>query len=370
MVDHHKTGIGYYVDLLVRALGLSEKITLEGYFFDFMNSNRKTAPKISNVLFRKLWLVPGKILSVTRRLGFQPPLELFTSTKDCNVVFYTNYVSLPTLRKRKKALAVYDLGFLDCPEFMGPVNLSYLQRFCPPSIMSADLIVTISEFTKQQLRRHFPGLQADIVVTPIPPLELDVQNDRALPKRLRDMGIQKNGYILYLGTIEPRKNIKRLVEAYAELPEAIRAKYALVLAGGKGWKDEEIMEVIRQKQAEGVVILQTGYISDEEKTTLYAHARCFTLLSHYEGFGMPILEAMQHHIPTLVSDIPVFHEVAGAAARYCSKDDTTAITVALDAILTDEQLRQQLVAAGPQQLASFSWERNATAIENAFSQLI
>lgn len=366
IADQHKTGVGYYLNSLMSELSKSTRNQYVGYYFNFL---RKKTKSFSGQDYQAITLLPGKILSLTRRLGFQPPLELFTSTKQSDIVFYTNYVSLPTLRKRKKVLAVYDLGFLDCPEFMQPVNLSYLQRFCPPSIMSADLIITISEFTKQQLHQHFPDMQADIVVTPIPPMTPRTQGTAALSSRLAALGIQPNGYILYLGTIEPRKNIKRLVEAYAELPRAIRARYALVLAGGKGWKDEEIIKIIRQKQAEGLAIIQTGYISDDEKTALYAHARCFTLLSHYEGFGMPALEAMQHGLPILLSDIPVFHEVAGKAAHYCDKDETTAIKTALETILTDEQMRTRLISAGTQQLASFSWEHNAALVEDAFSRL-
>jgi len=371
MVDNAKTGIGYYVDFLIRKLGAQPRdLDLRGYFFDFLGSNHKNVPNIPGVTFRKISLIPGKILSVTRRLGFQPHLELFTSTKSADIIFYTNYVALPTLRRRKMALAVYDLSFLDCPEFTQPVNLKYLQRFCPPSIKSADVIVTISEFTKQRLLHYYPDLRAEIVVTPIPPVADAVRKNNIIPTRLTDLGVHAGKYILYLGTIEPRKNIKQLVEAYALLPQEARDVYSLVLAGGKGWKDEEILNAIATARGAGCNIIQTGYISDDEKVALYSNARCFTLPSHYEGFGMPILEAMQYDIPVAVSDIPVFHEVAGEAASYFDKDNPSSIANSLQQVLSDEAKRTRLCTYGTQQLTSFSWQHNAEIVSDAFERLV
>jgi len=368
LVDSRKTGVGYYLNHMVSSLGTHHgpDLSLEGYYFDFLNRKRKRAPEFAGVRFRKIWFTPGKLLSLCRRLGFQPYLDCFTSTK-ADLVFYTNYVALPTLRRRQvMALAVYDLSFLDCPQFTQSVNLRFMQRFCSPSIRRADIIVTISAFTKERLLHHFPDLTADVIVTPIPPIATPDTRRPQLGARLEELGIATGKYVLYLGTIEPRKNIQALVKAYALLPAEVRQAYALVLAGGKGWKDEAILAEIRDKQAVGMNIIQTGYIAEEEKAALYSHAACFVLPSHYEGFGMPVLEAMQCGLPITLSDIPVFREVAGEAAVYFDKDSESDIAAKLERLLTDKAQRLLVTGHAPSQLQKFSWADNAELLYDAF----
>lgn len=366
MVDTKKTGIGYYVDYLIRSLADTNELELEGYYFDFLGRNHKQAPAIPHTKFHKISLIPGKLLSVTRRFKWQPPLELF-SRSPSDVTLFTNYVSLPTLRNTKDALIVYDLSYLDHPEFTQEKNLAFLNTFCSDSIQKADLIITISEFTKQRIIDRFPNVTADIIVTPIPPVpfEEDVHDDSILARH----GLESHQYILYLGTIEPRKNIEKLVEGYSLLPDDVRDAHPLVLAGGKGWKDESIRATIEIYRARGIRIITTGYITDEEKFSLYHNASCYALPSHYEGFGMPILEAMQHHVPVAVSDIPVFHEVAGDAAAYFDKDDADSISRTLGRILTDMSYRNSLVAAQQSELDKFSWSINAEIVTDAFKRL-
>ena len=127
MMDIKKTGVGYYVDYLVRNLGRDHGDTLElvGYYFDFLNRNHKQAPEISGVRFKKISLIPGKLLSLTRRFKFQPPLGMFTR-EPADIVLFTNYVSLPVSSHKKVAVVIYDLGFLDHPEYTQSVNLAYM----------------------------------------------------------------------------------------------------------------------------------------------------------------------------------------------------------------------------------------------------
>jgi glycosyltransferase involved in cell wall biosynthesis len=368
MVDSKKTGVGYYTSSLFSTLGVvnDPKFELTGYYFNFLSKNNKQPPALPHVGFHKIWLIPGKLLSVCRRLGFQPYIEFFMA-KRVDLFFFTNYVSLPTLRQAKKALVIYDLSFLDCAEYTQEKNLEFLQNFCPPSIRNADILVTISEFTKQRLMHHFPDLKSDIVITPIPPLELGDEST-ALSDKLKKLGVSPAKYILYLGTIEPRKNILNLVRAYALLPAAVQNEYALVLAGGNGWKNEATLVEIANLRAKGIKIITTGYITEQEKGALYTHATCFVLPSHYEGFGMPILEAMQYKLPVTVSDIPVFHEVAGDAASYFDKDSPSAIAKSVLALIQDNELREMLNLKSAEQLKKFSWDANAKLILEAFNK--
>jgi len=369
LVGNKKTGVGYYTEHLIKGLlnHGAYNYVLHGYFFNFLNRKPKPLANSRTIGFSEV-LFPGKVLTLCRRFGFQPFLEFFTP-KQSDIVLFTNYVSLPLLRKRKTALVVYDLGFMDHPEFTQERNLQFLQKFCPPSIQQADLIITISEFTKERLLHYFPNLKAKIIVTPIPPSQESVTPQR-LGKRLEGAGIEKGHYILYLGTIEPRKNLQALAQAYRLLPQSLRGAYSLVLAGGKGWKDEGILSAIADLQAKGANIIMPGYISDEEKAALYSNAACFVLPSHYEGFGMPVLEAMQYGTPVALSDIPVFHEVAGGAAAYFDKDNPEDISAVLAELLTNKALRERLRARGAKQLKTFSWQTNAELVIHAFGEVL
>jgi glycosyltransferase involved in cell wall biosynthesis len=369
MMDVKKSGVGYYVGHLFSSLGehYGNKLQLTGYYFDFLGHGHKAPPTLKGATFQKIWLMPGKLLSVCRRLGFQPFLELFTQ-RNADIVLFTNYVSLPMIRKKRSALVIYDLSFLDHPEYMQTINLEYLKRFCAPSIRRADLIITISEFTKQRLLHHFPDLKAPIIITPIPPVETDT-TPVPLDERLTDLGIQAQKYLLFVSTLEPRKNVQNLIKAYVTLPKQIRNEYALVLAGGKGWKDEEIHEDIKTQQDAGANIILTGYISETEKKALYSQASLFVMPSHYEGFGMPILEAMQYGIPVACSDIPIFREVAGNAAEYFDKDDATSISNTLHNVLTNGSRRKRLKQASAEQLDKFSWEDIAKNVYTALRKL-
>lgn len=367
MLDARKSGVGYYVGHLMTSLqaAYGDRLELTGYYFNFLNRHGDKAGGFKHLRLHNIRFVPGKLLSLCRRLGFQPWLECFVGNRSDTVLF-TNYVALPLLRRRKVALVVYDLSFLDVPEFTQSRNLRYLRRFCPPSIRRADTIITISEFTRQRLQHYFPELQAKIVVTPVPPLDEPVR-DTALSQRLLDLGVKDKSYLLCVGTLEPRKNLENLMAAYAALPGDVRDRYSLVLAGGKGWKDQPILDAIVTHRAAGLDIIQTGYVSDDEKAALYSHAACFVQPSHYEGFGMPILEAMQHGLPAAVSDIPVFHEVAGNGALYFDKDTPADIAAKLNTVLTDTDSARRLTDQAANHLETFSWQRNAERVYDALN---
>ncbi len=370
MFDRQKTGVGYYVASLTNSLQTyhADQLEMTGYYFNFLHRNPHKAPRDSPINFKEIRFTPGKLLSLCRRLHFQPYLEVSIRQKS-DLVLFTNYVALPLLAHQKMALVIYDVSFLDVPEYTQAVNLAYLQRFCPPSIKRADVIITISEFTKERIAHHFPDLKAQIVVTHIPPIDTPITTTN-LTERLTKLGVNSKRYILYVGTIEPRKNLENLLEAYQKLDPKLRDSYALVLAGGRGWKDEAIMKRVADYQSQKLNIILTGYISETEKSALYSNAACFVMASHYEGFGMPILEAMQHDVPTAVSDIPVFHEVAGEASVYFNKDDPSDIAQKLSRLLTDTAYASKLVELGHERLQSFSWQTNAEKVFKALEDQV
>jgi glycosyltransferase involved in cell wall biosynthesis len=173
-------------------------------------------------------------------------------------------------------------------------------------------------------------------------------------------------FVLALGTIEPRKNLERLIQAYVGLPEALRQRFELCLAGATGWKTGPILDLAEQHRDS---VRRLGYVADEDLPALYRGAELFVYPSLAEGFGLPVLEAMQSGTAVITSNVSSMPEVGGDAARYVNPRDVTDIRTALQELLSDDAKRAELAARGPAQAARFSWHRTAeetlTAIEAA-----
>ncbi len=358
IINGNKSGVGYYTYYLVRALSARypNDIQLVGHYFNFLG--KKTGldlPQASNISYKQSRIIPGKILSLTRKFKFQLPLELFFK-QHADAALFTNFVSLPSIYKIPRYIAVHDMCFEDVPEYVAAKNRKFLHTFVPKSIKGASGIITISEFSKESIVRHYNVNPSKIFITPIPP-------EQRIEKPKLD-SIIKGKYILLLGNLEPRKNTINLVKAYEQLDSAVQNEYALVLAGGVGWYFESTMEYINKLIDSGLNIQLTGYVSDKQRESLYQNASLYTMPSHYEGFGMPILEAMSHGVPTAVSDIPVFKEVAGTASTYFDKDDPASIAKAIDLSLKDNKLRKKLIEDGLKIASAYSWDEVAEKVYN------
>lgn len=313
LINNHRSGVGYYTEKLVEALAAAypDDVELTGYYFNFLGRKPVSVQsELPNIHYKAVRFFPGLIISPLGRLtGLQLPIELFIWKKYDHMLF-PNFISLPSLRRTPQSVVVHDLGFIDCPEFVHQKNIAYFAKLLPKSLRRAKTVISVSDFTKDRLVKLFKLSAAKIIVSQIPPV-ITKPAKVDLPTSLTKQGIQANKYILFLGTIEPRKNIIGLVEAYSQLPTTLQGQYSLVLAGGKGWNDDPTLHAIKQAKEQGANIIETGYISEQERLALYSNARLFVLPSHYEGYGMPIIEALAYHLPVAASDIPVFHEIAG-----------------------------------------------------------
>lgn len=368
LASTQKSGVGYYTYRLVEALARNypEEVRLVGHYFNFLGKRKGfELPKGPNINYRQSIVWPGKVLNILRRLGLQLPLEfLFKQSGD--IALFPNFVSLPSLHHIPTAIVIHDMCFEDVPEYVSEKNQQFLHRFVPPSATNCDLILAVSESTENAVVRHYGILRKKFVRTPIAPPPPRKGQDRT---SLEKLGI-KQGYILFVGTLEPRKNIEGLIEAYSLLDGSIRDSYQLVLAGGKGWKDEAIQAALKKSPDLGKNIIVTGYIDDTTKACLYEHAQLFVLPSHYEGFGMPILEAMSYGIPPAISDISVFHEVAGGAAFYFDPNQPADIARVLTMALTNKDQRKTIMAAGENQITKFSWDKVAKEVLESFYSVV
>jgi glycosyltransferase involved in cell wall biosynthesis len=182
-------------------------------------------------------------------------------------------------------------------------------------------------------------------------------------------GLEVGGYSLFVGTIEPRKNIETLLDAYSRLPLELRKRWPLVLTGYYGWQNEDIHNRLESARREGWAYY-LGFVPSEDLPLLFAGARLFTFPSLYEGFGLPVLEAMSSGVPVVCSNSSSLPEVAGNAALMCEATDTTALTELLRQGLEDEAWRVSAIELGLLHAAKFSWERCAKETFEVYQKVV
>lgn len=355
LANSQKSGVGFYTERLLHALATSypNELNIVGHYFNFLGKKEIVLPKYNNVTYRCTQLFPSKLINIMRRFGIEPPIEFFLRKKG-DFILYPNFVSYPSLRNTPSATVIHDLGYIEFPEYVQAPNRRFLARYVPRSIERSRFTVVISEVTKKAIIKNYATPADKFILTPIPPPLI-----KAKPKKPNYVS---GKYILFVGTLEPRKNFINLVRAYMLLPKETRQEYALILAGKKGWYVDEQIEEIENLRKSGENIVMTGYFSDEEKTWLFENASLFVQPSHLEGFGMPILEAMDAGAPTIVSDIPIFKEVSGDASLYFNHQDVESIKSAILKVLQDKELGRNLQKKGAQRVSKMSWEDQAKKV--------
>lgn len=217
-------------------------------------------------------------------------------------------------------------------------------------------MTAVSNFTKQSMIQYFRIPDSKITVTPLAVIHLF--DHRTGPKLVASHYHLPHRFILFVGTLEPRKNIENLIEAYAHLPEAIRTVVPLILVGKRGWNTEGIDERIKRFHLEGS-IREIGFVSDNDLPAFYELATVFCYPSWYEGFGLPVLEALSYGIPTITSKTTSLPEVTGNSALLIDPAKPSQITNAFYRLLTDATLRDTLRTRGKERAKQFSWEKTA-----------
>jgi glycosyltransferase involved in cell wall biosynthesis len=257
-------------------------------------------------------------------------------------------------------VTVYDLSFLRYPETFRPFNRWYLSRFTAHSVRRAKAVITISESTRQDVinffevspeRVHTIYCGADKKFRPLPASAIEsFKAARQLP----------DTFILYLGTLEPRKNVDGLIRAYAYWRERNPNAPPLIVAGGKGWYYKTIFELVESLNLTQSIRFP-GYVSPEELPLWYNAASLFVYPSHFEGFGLPVLEAMACGTPVITSTVSSLPEVAGGdgTARLVSPTDREALAQAMAELMADADLRVSMLERGLARAAEFRWEKTA-----------
>lgn len=275
----------------------------------------------------------------------------------------------PLLAPCPTVVTVYDLSFLRMPERFRRGNRWYLQMFTRWSCHRARRIIAISQNTRRDLVALFglPAERIDVVTPGVGPQFRPLPPDQVAAFR-RAKGLPDH-FVLYLGTLEPRKNLSTLLEAFARLRAQPNRHLKLVLAGGKGWMFAEMFARVRALGLENAVIFP-GYVPDEELPLWYNAATVFVYPSLYEGFGMPPLEALACGTPAIVSNASALPEVVGEAGVLVRPDDVGEWAQALQRVLDDAALRAELGARGRAHAARFSWERAAAETVAVYRRIL
>jgi glycosyltransferase involved in cell wall biosynthesis len=252
-------------------------------------------------------------------------------------------------------ITFHDLSFLFFPQGFRKLNRSYLRTFSRLSARRARRVIAVSESTKRDLVKWYglPAAKIDVVYNGVDTSFQPVPTDQVNAFRSRE-GLPER-FILFVGTLEPRKNVARLIEAYARLP---KGRPPLVLVGSKGWLYDEIFARVEALSLQGDVRF-AGYVPVEALPYWYNAAELFAYPSLYEGFGLPALEAMACGTPVVTSTASSLPEVVGDAARLVDPGDVDALASAMEQVLADRDLRAQMREAGLAQSRHFSWETAA-----------
>jgi glycosyltransferase involved in cell wall biosynthesis len=355
-----RTGIDHYSVNLVRelvAVDPDTHYTVIGYRGD--GSKPRPMAPANNLSYRFAEWLPKRYLDAFAARLFVPPLDLLAGVRP-DVMLFPNYIASPLVWTPRSIVVIYDLSFVYHPQYVDPGNARFLRRVVKRAAESAGHLVTISEHSRREILECYGVPESKVsVVYP----GVDRTRFRPLPPAGRPQVTAKFGidrpYVLFAGTLEPRKNILGLLHAYAQLPADLREAHALVIAGGKGWLDGEITAGLAELARAGAHVIRTGYVDDDDMPALVGAASVFAFPSFYEGFGIPPLEAMACGTPVIVSRTSSLPEVVGDAAELVDPHDVASIAGALERVLRDPERRGELSAAGLRRATLFDWREQA-----------
>lgn len=347
------TGIGYFTDELLKYL--SKKVELHGYAFNFcgMKHVKLGFPVVEQKL------LPGKLLTYPRYFNIDLPLSMFFSIKDYDVVLGTNFL-IPPCGKTATIPFIHDLSFIDHPEWSQGRNAHIHQVMLPRTLKRSSAVVTISEFSAQRIREIY-NYEKPILVVGIPPKKSPIKSTQP-----NDSHIQSGKFFLFVGTIEPRKNINILLDAYSALSDDTQSGHKLVVAGKSGWDAEAVR---RLKEATNKNIIYLDYVSEAERNWLYANSTATILPSHYEGFGMTILESLDSGSPVIASDIPPHREILGEDGIFFDHLDTRALTNILSNF-TKLSYRDAAYSKQCKVLKNYSWQETTSKIHEFICSIV
>jgi glycosyltransferase involved in cell wall biosynthesis len=308
------------------------------------------------------------LIRLWHRARLPVPIQAFVGPVD--LYHATNFMLPPLLPGTRSLLTVHDLSFARVPETANASLMALLNRVVPASVRRATHIAADSEATRQDLISLYgtPPKKVTVIYSGVD-ARFHPQYDAARLTEVRARyGIDQRPYVLAVGTVQPRKNYIRLVEAAAEVRRRGH-DIQVIFAGGKGWLDDPLYAAVQAADMSSHVRF-IGFADDADLPALYSGAVLTAMPSLYEGFGLPVLEAMACGSPVVTSAVSSLPEVAGDAALLIDPTDTHALADALDRILGDDLLRADLTARGLAQAARFTWDDAAAQLDALYARVL
>ena len=283
------------------------------------------------------------------------------ASRDCDVFVSTNSYLTAWMLRVPSVVLVYDLvPFV--PEAHAQRRAGRIERATiRPAIRRAERLVCISRATERDLVERFPRAAGK---TAVMELAADARFGGAAALQAADAvaqrhGVQREGFVLATGTLEPRKNLLRLIRAHAALPAELRERHPLLIVGPRGWEEDEILAAAAESREH---VRLPGFVPDADLAALYAGCSVFCFPSLYEGFGLPVLEAMASGAPVITTNVSSLPEVGGDAAVYVAPEDEAEIGAALERLLRSPDERAELAERGRRRAAEFSWRHAAETL--------
>lgn len=371
LCEKEKTGVGKTAEKIIN-LCLKDN---NKYLFNFF----KTKSNIDNMDYLNIYRKDNIFFNVCKWISYKlyvslsafipiPYSALFKEKAQLTQFFYY-YV--PPFVKGKVVTIIHDMVSMDCPETMSFKTKMLLKLTLKKSCNRADKIITVSEFSKKQIMKHLNIDKNKIEVIQWG-VDLNIfntdYNKEEIYKSCKKYKID-NEYFLYLGTLEPRKNVERLIKAYYLYYTKFKDIPYLVIAGQKGWLYNDIFNTVKELNIEHKVIF-TGYVDDEDVPKIISGAKIFVFPSIYEGFGLPPLEAMACGIPVITSNISSLPEVVGDCALLVNPFSVEDISSNLEKLNSDNDLQKELSKKGIEQASKFTWDNCERTLNEIYKSLL
>ncbi|CAI2415505.1 Glycogen synthase [Serratia ficaria] len=368
-IKYPLTGIGRYAYELASCLKESSDIS-ELLFLQGRNLSRQipiAKESSSSVQGLRRWAQKNRLASELYRVA-TPWLKTYALKKHPDAIYHSPNFYLPPNVDRCLA-TFHDLSVFTWPQCHPAERVRFMQKELLLTIKRADILITDSEFTRHELAEYF-----NLPLSKVYAAQL-ASSGNFYPRVVEDitpvlapLGLRVGQYCLFTGSIEPRKNIETLLDAYERLPSALRLAVPLVISGFKGWSSGSLHQ--RFERAENAGWLRyLGYTKSVELPYLFAGARSFLFPSLYEGFGLPVLEAMASGVPVVCSNSASLPEVVGDCALMCAAKDVETLTELIKKSIEDEIWREEARIKGLDRAKHFSWQRCAQETIHAYQQV-
>ena len=366
------TGIAKYTYEISKRLLLFDQNCDSTFYYGYFRK-KLYFPEVADIsreerLAKKLKDIFGKIYFFKKmaREGL-----LFSSkflNKECEIYWEPNIVPIKHIKSKHLITTVHDFSFHLFPDWHPKETREYFQKHFWDNIFKSDMIITGSHGTKNEICEllHFDPSRVRVIYHGVDHAIFRIYEPDMM-QTFSDLYKLPEKFILFVGSIEPRKNLKSALLAYNSLSDAFKKEYKFLLAGFSGWNNAEVMEIICNEKGN---VIYLGYLSDRELAYLYNLAGVFIYPSLYEGFGLPPLEAMACGTPVIVSRVSSMPEICGDAAYYVDPLDVRNISESIYTVATDDSLRKNMIRKGLRTVKSYNWDTSAKEHLSVFKEVL